>query len=128
MSGLANDVSRAEALLRAADALLQALGTGEVILVLPVPGSTPPAAEQVSLSPAVVRSIGSSAAPRTRLEVLLSASTVDAQAGSRNCDPPDSLLKAALGVLREEKLWRIESVECDSFGGMPYLYRVLVTD
>ena len=37
MGAFANDVSRAEALLRVADALLQALGSSELILVLPVP-------------------------------------------------------------------------------------------
>ena len=136
MGAFSSDVSRAEALLRAADSLLRALGPSEVVVVLPVPieqdkadlGLAPPAAEQLSLSPAVVRKIGSSTAARTRMEVLLSASTVNAQAESRNFDPPNALFEAALGILHGEKLLRIESVSWDSFADVPYLYRITLTD
>ena len=126
MGGYANDMSRAQAILRAADALVHALGTSEVVLVLPIPGQE--AAEQVSLSPAVVRNIVSSTAKRTRMEIGLAASTVNACAESRGFDPASALFDAALGILYGQKLLRIEHVEWDSFGDVPYLYRVLVTD
>lgn len=136
MGAFSSDVSRAEALLRAADALLQTLGPSEVILVLPVPieqnnadlGLASPVVEQLSLSPAVVRKIGSATATGTRMEVMLSASTVNAQAESRNFDPPDALFDAALGVLHGGKLLRIEGVGWDSFADTPYLYRITLTD
>jgi len=122
--------------MRAADALLQALGPSEVILVLPVPmeqanadlGLASPLVEQLSLSPAVVRKIGSATAPGTRMEVMLPASVVNAQAASRNFDPPDALFDAALGMLHGGKLLRIEGVAWDSFADTPYLYRILLTD
>ena len=136
MGTYSNDVSRAEALLRAADCLLRALGPSEVILVLPVPieqdnadlGLASPVVEQVSLAPAVVRDLGSSTAARTQMEVMLSASTVNAHAESRNFDPPDAMFDAALGILHGGKLFRIERVAWDSFADTPYLYRVALTD
>jgi hypothetical protein len=136
MGAFSSDVSRAEALLRAADVLLRALGPSEVILVLPVPiqqensdlGLAAPVVEQLTLSPAVVRKIGSSTATRTQMEVMLAASTVNAQAESRNFDPPNALFEAALGILHGGKLFRIEGVGWDSFADTPYLYRITLTD
>jgi hypothetical protein len=144
MGAYSNDVSRAEALLRAADALLRALGPSEVILVLPVPiqqdntdpstslgtglGLAPPVVEHLSLAPAVVRKIGSSTATRTQMEVMLAASIVNAHAESRNFDPPSGLFDAALGILHGGKLLRIEGVGWDSFADTPYLYRITLTD
>jgi hypothetical protein len=130
MGAFSSDVSRAEALLRAADALLQALGSGEVILILPVGdaslGPASATSEELPLSPAVVRNVGGSTATRLRLEVMLSACTVKEQAESRNFDPPKALFAAALGILYDGKLWQIESVTCESFAGAPYLYRILL--
>ncbi len=136
MGAYSNDISRAEAFLRAADALLRALGPSEVILVLPVLieqdnadlGLAAPVVEQVSLAPAVVRDLGSSTAARTQLEVMLAASTVNAYAESHNYDPPDAMFDAALGILHGGKLFRIERVAWDSFADTPYLYRVALTD
>jgi hypothetical protein len=136
MGAFSSDVSRAEALLRAADSLLRALGPSEVILVLPVQvqqanadlALATPVVEQLSLAPAVVRYIGSSTATRTRLEVMLAASTVNQHAESRNFDPPEALFDAALGILHGDKLLRIESVAWDSFADRPYLYRIMLTD
>jgi len=136
MGAYSNDISRAGAFLRAAHALLRALGPGEVILVLPVPaqqdnadlGLAAPVVEQVSLAPAVVRALGSETAARTQMEVLLAASTVNAHAESRNFDPPGTMFEAALGMLHGGKLFRIERVAWDSFAGTPYLYRVALTD
>lgn len=122
--------------MRAADAFLQALGPSEVILVLPVPmeqansdlGLASPLVEQLSLSPAVVRKIGSATAAGTQMEVMLPASIVNAQAASRNFDPPNALFDAALGMLHGGKLLRIEGVAWDSFADTPYLYRIMLTD
>ena len=59
---------------------------------------------------------------------MLSASTVKEEAESRNFDPPQSLFDAALGILYGEKLLRIESVGWELFPGVPYLYRMILTD
>jgi len=105
-------------------------------MVLPVPngqansdlGLATPMVEQVSLAPAVVRALGSDTASRTQLEVLLAASTVNANAEPRNFDPPDTMFDAALGILHGGKLLRIERVAWDSFADMRYLYRIVLTD
>ncbi len=131
-----HEVSRAEALLRAADALLRSFGPSEVALILPVAavqdkgdlGLGTPAVEQVLLSPAVLRTLSSTGAARTRMELLLSAAAINAQAESRMFEPPNALLDAALGVQYGGKLLRIESVGWDSFAGVPYLYRAILTD
>jgi len=136
MGEYSNNASRAEALLRATLAMLRALGPSEVILVLPVPmeqsnsdlGLATPLVEQLSLSPAIVRKIGSATATGTRVEVLLPASTVNAQAASRNFDPPAALFDAALGILEGGKLLRIDGVGWDSFADEPFLYRIMLTD
>ena len=132
MSAFSIDVSRAEALVRTADVLLRTLGPGEVILVLPVGdaslGLGSATTEELPLSPAVIRNIGGATATRPRLEIMLSACTVKAQAESRNFDCPQALFNAALGVLYSDKLLRIESVTWDSFADVPYLYRITVTD
>ena len=136
MGTYSNDISRAEALLRAAHALLRALGPNAVILVLPVPteqdntdlGLASPVVEQVPLAPVVLRDLGNETATRTRMELLLAASTVNAHAESRNFDPPDAMFDAALGILHWGKLLRIERVAWDSFADTRYLYRVMLTD
>jgi len=143
MGAYSNDVSRAEAMSRAAHALLRALGPGEVILVLPVPteqdnsdpfalgtdlGLASPVVEQVPLAPAVVRDLRSPTSTRTQLEVMVAASTAAAHAETRNFDPPDAMFDAALGILHAGKLLRIERVAWDSFAGRPYLYRITLTD
>jgi len=130
--------------LRAADALLRALGPSAVIMVLPVVneqanadpstsagtglGLATPVVEQVPLAPAVVRVLGSDTATRTQVEVLLAASTVNANAEPRNFDPPDTMFDAALGILHGGKLLRIERVAWDSFADMRYLYRIVLSD
>ena len=122
MGAYSNPASRAEALARVADALLRALGSSQIILLLPTPTER---VEQLLLSPAVVRRIGG--ARRRRLEVMLSAATVQTQAEAHGCDPP-TLFDAALGILHGGKLLRIESVDWASFEDVPYLYRIIVTD
>jgi hypothetical protein len=131
------DAARGYAMVRAADALLRTLGPSEITLLLPIAvqqanadlGLATPVVEQVLLSPVVVRSLPSSQGTgRTRLELLLSASTVAAQAEVRGLESPTDLFESALGVIQDSKLLRIESIGSDSFAGVPYLYRVTAVE
>lgn len=125
--------SRSLSMLRAADAMLFALGGTAVTLRLPgTPveydpqaglGETP--AEDVEVGPAVVRRIAD-VDGRRRLEVLVSATALRALADLRNSDTPEVLLAAVLGVVRDGKLLRIERVDTDLFAGAAYLYRLIV--
>src|ERR687887_169894 len=114
MGAYSNPTSRAEALARVADALLRALGSSQIILLLPTPTEQ---VEQLLLAPAVVRRIGG--ARRRRLEVMLSAATVKTQAEAHGCDPPAALFDAALGILHGGKLLRIARVDCEAFADVP---------
>jgi len=132
----ASDSSRAEAMVRAADALLRTLGPSEITLVLPVSSDNPkadlglgsPVVEEVVLSPVVVRQRPAGTHGNLRLELLLSASVIQSEIDQRNFDSAEALFEAALGVLYADKLLRIETVGSDSFAGAAYLYRVNVTD
>ena len=132
----ADDASRSEAMVRAADALLRTLGPSEITLVLPVDTDNPkadlglgsPIVEQVVLSPVVVRRLPRTTRGNLRLELLLSASVIQEQLDQRDFDSADDLFDTALGVLCSDKLLRIESVGSDSFAGSAYLYHVNVTD
>lgn len=128
------EAARGQAMVRAADAFLRALGGGAILLRLPVglqPGNAelglaPPLIEDVRLEPAVVRTIA--AGPDAeRMEVLLSAATVQRQVELRGSESADELFAAALGLVHAGKLLRIASVTSDTFAGTAYFYRVTVT-
>jgi len=124
---------RCLSMLRAADAMLHALGGAYVTLRFPGPrveqdprvGLPETLVEDVAISPAVVRRIADQDG-RRRLEVLLSANALRALADLRSAASPEALLETALGVLRDGALLRIERVDSDIFAGTPYLYRLIV--
>lgn len=124
---------RSFSMLRAADAMLFALGGSTVTLRLPgAPVEHDPRAglretpaEEVEVGPAVVRRIAD-VDGRRRLEVLVSATALRALADLRNSDTPEVLLATALGVVRDAALLRIERVDTDIFAGAAYLYRLIV--
>lgn len=124
---------RSLSMLRAADAMLHALGGAYVTLRFPGPrvehdprvGLPETLVEDVAISPAVVRRIADQNG-RRRLEVLFSANALRALADLRSAASPEALLETALGVLRDGTLLRIERVDSDIFAGTPYLYRLIV--
>src|SRR5438309_607973 len=75
------------AVMRAADALLRALGGDQIGLVLALPtangsnstelGLTDPGVQQIAIAPVVVRTLPApNTGPRVRLELLISASAI----------------------------------------------------
>jgi len=129
------DAARGHSMTRAADAFLRALGGGSVLLRLPVgvqPGNAElglasPLIEDVVLEPAVVRALPPGQDPATsRVEVLLSATTVARQVELRGYESADALFAAALGLVHAGKLFRIANLTSDTFAGTAYLYRVTV--
>lgn len=121
--------------MRAADALLRALGGDQVGLVLPKPetatdsmqlGLTDPGAQQVMISPVVVRTLSaSSVGPRLRLEFLMSASAIANAVNAEGAESAEALFDHALGVQFQTDLFHIESVSTEYFAGTAYLYRVV---
>jgi hypothetical protein len=128
--GSAANLSTGLGMARAAEAMLRALGGGEVMLRFKGPAIADDAAsnprlglaanicEDVTLSPAVVRS-GTDGS----LEFVLPASIVNTQVELRQTGTTKALFESALGFIHDGKLLRIESVSADFHGNTAYLYR-----
>jgi hypothetical protein len=125
--------------MRAADAMLRALGGEEITLVLPLPtetsdlsyqiGLSDPGVQQLLLSPVVVRKLPAPASgPAQRVEFLLSASAVASTVDSQGLPSAQALFDAALGVHYQGELFHIESATTDYFAGIAYLHRVVAVE
>jgi hypothetical protein len=127
------------AVVRAADAMLQALGGDQVSLLFPLItmpndpsaqlGLADPGVEEVIFCPVVVRSLVTPATgPRRRLEFLFSSTAVAAELTSRNVASAEILFDGALGLLYDNDLFHIENVTTEFFAGTAYIYRVLAVE
>jgi hypothetical protein len=122
--------------MRAADAMLRALGGDQITLVFPLAtlpndpsvqlGMVDPGIEEVAFSPVVIRNlVAPSSGPRQRLEFLLSGSAIAAELISRNVASAQDLFAGALGIMYDGQLFHIENVNTEYFAGAAYLYRVV---
>jgi len=129
----------ASAVLRAAEAMLRALGGDEVSLLfaaVDMPddpaaqlGLMDPGVEEVKFRPVVVRNLPTSnSGPRRRLEVLLSGSAVAEEAVARNAASPQAMFDSAIGVMHDGGVMHIEGVTTEYFAGTAYLYRLVVVE
>ena len=132
---ISHDQARRHAAMRTADALLRAMGAVSVTLRLPANlavansdlGLGTPMVEDVELGPVVMRDLPPS---RTgaRAELLVSAASVADQVALRNFGSADELFGAALGVVRDGRLLRIEDVSSDSFADEPFLFHLVASE
>ena len=124
------------AVMRAADALLRALGGDHITLVLPIPapngsdglelGLSDPGVQQLTITPVVVRTLTlPNSGPRMRLEFLISASAVANAVDSEGAASAEALFDQALAIQYQADLFHIESVSTEYFAGTAYLYRVV---
>lgn len=121
---------------RMADALLRSLGGRTVLLRLPTPaqagadneqlGLSAPSYEDLPLSPAVFRRVrpGMSEGKVNRYELLISASSIQAQLLLLNLASADEIFAMAVGVYVDNELMQIESAAEAEMFGQPYLYRL----
>jgi hypothetical protein len=127
------------ALVRAADAMLRALGGTEVSFLFPAIGLpddasvqlglVDPQVEEVRFSPVVVRNLPTSnSGPRRRVEFLLPASVVRSVAIDRNVASGETLLNGALGVLLRGEMLHVEGIVTECFAGTAYLHRVTAVE
>jgi hypothetical protein len=125
--------------MRAADALLRALGGDQIGLVLPMPtetgsdstqlGLVDPGIQQLTISPVVVRTLPTpNTGPRVRLEFLISASAVANAVDDEGAESAQALFELALGIQHQADLFHIESVSTEYFAGTAYLYRVMAVE
>ena len=123
------------AVVRAADAMLRALGGEEVAVLFPVValpddpaaqlGLADPGVQEVAISPVVVRNLRAERkGTRAELEFLMPAPTVWAKSEFRQADTVQEFFNAALGIAYDGRLLRIEKVDTEFFAGTAYLYRI----
>jgi hypothetical protein len=130
--------SRAATLARAAEAMLRALGGGDVVIRCPVApadnsangelGIAGPVTEELTVTPVVARTCMARASdPRLRLEFLFAAATLAPYLADRG-ESAEDFFAGALGIVHGQTLLHIETMSADSFGGTPYLYRVVAAE
>ena len=131
-------VNRGQAAQRAAETLLQTLGGSGIYVRLAVDSMTAadsaqlgldsPATEEVLLEPVVVRNLTAPDSVRARLEVLVAAATLARAKEIYSVSDAMDFFNSALGVIQRGKLFRVDSVDVDEFSGVPYLYRLQVSE
>jgi len=120
-------------LLRAADAMLKALGGETVSLLLPATamagdaagqlGLVDPGVQEVVISPVVLREMTTgNLGPRRRVEFTLPASAVANQLASLGMGTSDDLFNAVIGLTYGSELFHIESVVPESYNGTVCFY------
>ncbi len=127
------------AVLRAAQAMLQALGGATVTVLFPqvqMPndpaaqlGLLDPGVEQVDFYPVIGRNLVTpNTGPRRRMEFLFSATAVALVVVDRNVASAEALFQGSLGLLFQGDLFHIESLTPEYFAGNAYMYRVLAVE
>jgi hypothetical protein len=125
--------SRAAAMTRAAEAMIQLLGAAPVAIRFPMSATiTGPAlatiTEDLALAPVHIRQLANDSNGRRRFELLVSATPLNAMAESQGADDVDAMLAAAVGVVYGDALLRVNGVASDQTAGVPYLYRIEVVE
>jgi hypothetical protein len=127
------------ALLRAADAMLQALGGETVSLLLPAAatagdsagqlGLLDPGVQEVVISPVVVHNLSvGSLGPRRRIEFTLPGSAIASQLPGLGIGTAEELFNSVLGLMYGTDLFHIEAVVPENFAGTACLYVVTAVE
>lgn len=124
------------AVIRAADAMLRALGGDEITVLFPLVGMpndpiaqlglADPGVMEVIFSPVVIRVLAAATSgPRRRLEFLISGTAVAEELSVRNAATAEAMFNGALGVVYDGDLFHIEAVTTEYFAGTAYLYKIV---
>jgi hypothetical protein len=127
------------ALVRAANAMLTALGGDQVSLLLPATamasdaagqlGLVDPGVKEVIISPVVARNLPTgNQGPARRIEVTLPASAIEVQLPTLGLGSAENLFGAALGLMYDGDLFHIEVVVTENFAGTAYFYVVTAVE
>jgi hypothetical protein len=128
-----------DALVRAANAMLSALGGDDVSLLLPATATASDAAGQLGLVDPGVKDViitpvvatnqpTGNLGPIRRIEFTLPASAIEAQLPTLGMASADDLFNAALGLMYDGDLFHIESVVTENFAGTAYFYVVTAVE
>jgi hypothetical protein len=127
------------ALVRAANAMLQALGGDQVNLLFPATamasdaagqlGLVDPGVQEVIIAPVVARNLPTgNLGPARRIEFTLPASAIETQLPGLGVGSVDALFKVAMGLLYDGDLFHIETVVPENFAGTAYFYVVTAVE
>jgi hypothetical protein len=127
------------ALVRAANAMLSALGGDQISLLLPGTatagdaagqlGLVDPGVQNVIIAPVVTQNLPTgNAGPTRRIEFTLPASAIEAQLPTLGMGSAEDLFDAALGLMYDGDLFHIEAVVTENFAGTAYFYVVTAVE
>jgi len=127
------------ALVRAANAMLTALGGDQVSLLLPAMatasdaagqlGLVDPGVQNVIIAPVVATNLPTgNLGPTRRIEFTLPASAVDVQLPTLGMGSAEALFNAVLGLVYDGDLLHIEAVVTENFAGTAYFYVVTAVE
>ena len=127
------------ALVRAANAMLTALGGAQVSLLIPLTatasdaagqlGLVDPGVQEVIVTPVVARNlVTGNLGPRRRIEFTLPASAIAAQLSTLGVGTADELFEGSLGLMYGSDLYHIETVVTENFAGTAYFYVVTAVE
>jgi len=122
---------------RFSDALLRSLGNTQVTLRFANPSSgdtssqlglEAPAAQDLQISPALIKTLEPAADGKRRIEVVLGATTLEPIAKLYNVEDIAAWLRTFEGVVRGDQLMRIAKVNVDKVFGTACLFRLTATE
>ncbi|MGD0570395.1 MAG: hypothetical protein ABSA78_18485 [Candidatus Sulfotelmatobacter sp.] len=127
------------ALVRAANAMLAALGGDQVSLLLPATamasepggqlGLVDPGVQDVIITPVVANNLPTgNLGPTRRIEFTLPASAIEQQLPTLGMGSAEDLFAAVLGLLYDGDLLHIEAVVTENFAGTAYFYVVTAVE
>jgi hypothetical protein len=127
------------ALVRAANAMLTALGGDQVNLLLPGTamasdaagqlGLVDPGIQDVIITPVVSRNLPTgNLGPARRIEFTLPAAALEVQLPTLGMGSVENLFNAALGLVYDGDLFHIETVVTENFAGTAYFYVVTAVE
>jgi hypothetical protein len=127
------------ALVRAANAMLAALGGDQVSLLLPGTatasdsagqlGLVDPGVQNVIIAPVVTNNLPTgNQGPTRRIEFTLPASAIDMQLPTLGMGSAENLFDAVLGLVYDGDIFHIESVVTENFAGTAYFYVVTAVE
>ena len=128
-----------DALVRAANAMLAALGGDQVSLLLPATamagdaagqlGLVDPGVQSVIITPVVSRNLPTgNLGPARRIEFTLPASALTEQLPTLGMGSVEMLFAAVLGLVYDGDLFHVETVVTENFAGTAYFYVVTAVE
>jgi hypothetical protein len=127
------------ALVRAANAMLTALGGDDVTLLLPATamasdaagqlGLVDPGVQEVIITPVVAHNLPTgNLGPRRRIEFTLPASAIEIQLPTLGMASAEDLFNAVLGLEYDGDIYHIEAIVTENFAGTAYFYVVTAVE